>query len=245
MKKLTFSIVADAIFLFLGGGLLLFILLRFWLSAPLALAISLLAAFAASTLSARRKSRKYAGSTVKKSEEKACAALIEALPLLAGSALDGVRRALRAYANAPAEGEEKSETVRCRFAFRYAPFSRDDAAELLRAARPAGAVFSAEFDAEAKSMLESRGIRAVGGAEIYRALSEANALPALPDRPAKPKWHELFRATFRKSRAGQFLVLGITLLAFSMIVPFPVYYLVSGGLFVLYALTARLFGKAD
>ena len=233
MKKCTFPIFCDTLFLFICGTAFCFIVSRFYLSPLVSLLLSVSVGGLTCLLFLRRKSRAYQGAAIKKTEEAECKKLLEALPLLRGKERDSVKAVL-----STSEGPAV-------FYFRYQPMSKDQAALLLRADRHPARLYATALSDEARALLFHTDVSVTEGAGIYRALKDQNALPPLPQTPKRRGAKEILRVFFRKKNAVRYLAYGVLLLAMSMVVPFPVYYVTCGGLFLSYAIVARFWGKPD
>lgn len=78
---------------------------------------------------------------------------------------------------------------------------------------------------------------------VVPLLNKYGLLPKNEKQEIKKK--NLFKALFKKANGGHFLIYGITLIAMSFIVFYPIYYVVSGVLFAVFGLIALFFGKID
>ncbi len=107
-----------------------------------------------------------------------------------------------------------------------------------------GTIYCDEISPEADGFLAQFSIRAVKGVEIYRRCKEANKLPKryVSEPYFTKKKKRLPRVWFAKSNSRRFLLCGGLLLLSSLLVPFPYYYLVFGGILVLAAVLIRILG---
>lgn len=78
---------------------------------------------------------------------------------------------------------------------------------------------------------------------VIPILNKYGLLPKTEKQEIKKR--NLFKALFKKANGGRFLIYGITLIAMSFIVFYPIYYVVSGVLFAVFGLIAMFFGKID
>ncbi len=233
MKKCTFPIFCDTLFLFFGGTILSFVLSRFYLAPVWSLILSCSVGLLSCLLFLRRKSHAYQGAVIKKTEEAECKKLLETLPILSLKDRSAVKDALSA---------KEEDAV---FYFRYAPMSKDYAAILIRASKRPVHLFATVLSDEARTLLSYTKNTVTEGAGLYRALKDQNALPPLPQPPKRRNVREIIRVFFRKKNAARYLAYGVLLLGMSLLVPFPVYYIVCGGLFTSYAIVARFWGTND
>lgn len=83
--------------------------------------------------------------------------------------------------------------------------------------------------------------------EIYDKLNELGALPeSYPFAESlKPKLKDLLKRAVRRSNAGRLFWCGLWLTLFSYFTFFPVYYIVSGGIFLVLSAVCVLFGARD
>ena len=131
--------------------------------------------------------------------------------------------------------------------FSMQPVSADDIAKLIRfyGEEPFSIACNA-LSAESESLLSSFGIKAIRGKEIYALCKRTNCIPErlfcgdTPRRTAKAK----LQRTFSKKNARPFFVSGLVLLCMSLFTLFPVYYLITGSVLLVSAVTVRAFGYA-
>ena len=112
----------------------------------------------------------------------------------------------------------------------------------------AAVILSADFSANAKKFAEKFGkkIKLVPIAPLYARLKELDALPPIserftPKRRSASEWMELI---FLKSSSRGYFTAGAMLLILSFIVPYKLYYVISGTVLTLFSLFLRFFGKA-
>ena len=109
-------------------------------------------------------------------------------------------------------------------------------------------ILSADFSANAKKFAEKFGkkVKLVPIAPLYARLKELDALPPIserftPKRRSASEWMELI---FLKSSSRGYFTAGAMLLILSFIVPYKLYYVISGTVLTLFSLFLRFFGKA-
>ena len=96
-----------------------------------------------------------------------------------------------------------------------------------------------------KGWLHSGDIGRMDADEVYLLLKETDNLPEqyiMGSRMKKSLKNGLLRRLGKKSARG-YLLAGVSLLLFSLISIFPVYYIVAGGLMLAAAVLVRIFGK--
>ena len=107
------------------------------------------------------------------------------------------------------------------------------------------AFFSIEFTPEALKLAKETGekIKLVSGEELYKALKEIEKLPKplTVNSEKNYKFLTLLKSTFQKKKVGTIAFYGATLLVLSRFVFYPLFYIVTGTAFLLYALTIKFF----
>ena len=101
------------------------------------------------------------------------------------------------------------------------------------------------FSIEATAFVDGFGsrIKLVALSEFFPLLKKVQTLPEggfLPSRK-KTSFLNLLKATFSKGKAKTFATYGSFLLIMSRFVFFPVWYIISGSLFLIYAITIKFF----
>lgn len=131
--------------------------------------------------------------------------------------------------------------------FTMQPVSADAVAHLLREhGETPFTLLCNELSPEAEKLLASFGRKVVKGDEIYALFSETETTPAplicgeIPRKTAKTK----LKRAFGKHNARPFFMCGILLLLMSLFTLFPLYYLITGSVLLMCAVSVRLFGYA-
>lgn len=135
--------------------------------------------------------------------------------------------------------------------FRFEKVSADDVARAYRAA-PTGYTtefWGITFTDEAVKLAETSGekIKLIYLADIFPLLKKHDIVPSggISRTKEKNKFFTLLKKTFDRKKAKTFALYGFTLLALSYFAFFPVWYIVCGSVFLLYALAATFFSKRD
>lgn len=131
--------------------------------------------------------------------------------------------------------------------FTMQPVSADAVALLLRelGTEPFTLLCNA-LSPEAEKLLTSFGKKAIRCDEVYSLFARTNTMPdplicgEIPRRTVKQKLHR----TFGKRNARPFFVSGLLLLFMSLFTFFPIYYLVTGSILLVCAVSVRFFGYA-
>ncbi len=86
-------------------------------------------------------------------------------------------------------------------------------------------------------------IRVIPLSEFFVILKETNTLPegGILPKENKISFFELLKASFSREKAKKFALYGAFLLAMSRFVFFPVWYIISGSIFLIYAITIKFF----
>lgn len=100
------------------------------------------------------------------------------------------------------------------------------------------------FDLSATDFCAAERVDAISAENFLPVLKRYGLLPCAVNA-AKPKKEGLLRRVMKKVNGIKLIVYGAALFAMSFIVFYPVYYVVSGVIFIVFGLIARFFGKTD
>lgn len=132
--------------------------------------------------------------------------------------------------------------------FTMQPLSADEIARLIREYPDTPfTVVCNDLTAEAEKLLVQFGLRAMKGNEVYALFTRTETMPdplILGEIPRKSAKRTL-RRIFSKKSARPFFTSGILLLFMSLFTFFPIYYLVSGTVLMLLAVSVRFLGYAQ
>lgn len=152
----------------------------------------------------------------------------------------------------PAPYRAKKDTVlsaqsRALVRFRFEKVTADELSPLVRAKEERKAAFAGAFTDEAKKLADSFGLRLVEAPEVYALVKESGCMPdPLIVPPVKKNgFLQKLRAGVRRKAWRGYAFAGISLLLFSLLTIFPVYYIVTGSILLAAALLVRFFGKKD
>lgn len=129
--------------------------------------------------------------------------------------------------------------------FQLTPLCSDDALPLLcEQTEGVFAILCNGLAQDAEEFLRRFDVRVVTIEEIYAALKQQNALPKtyLGERAFEQKRKRKSAIYFARSNSKRCLIGGAMLLLSSLLVPFPLYYLIFGGILLVSALLLRLYG---
>lgn len=107
-------------------------------------------------------------------------------------------------------------------------------------------VMATAFTKEADALALAFGIRQMDAGKVYALLKDTDKLPEnyiMGSRMKRSIKNGLKLRLSKKSWKG-YLLAGTSLLLFSLISVFPVYYIAAGGLLLAAAVLVRVFGKA-
>lgn len=140
-----------------------------------------------------------------------------------------------------------SEKGRALVRFRFEKVTADELSPLVRAKEERKAVFAGAFTEEAKKLAGSFGLRLIEAPEVYALVKESGCMPDPLLAPPGQRGSILqrLRAGIRRRAWRGYAFAGVSLLLFSLLTIFPVYYIVSGSLLLAAALLVRFFGKRD
>lgn len=129
--------------------------------------------------------------------------------------------------------------------FSLSPVKADEALSFsrLRTGMPK-TILCANIEESAYKLCQKLNIRVKAGDEVYAFLKEKNALPEtyLGEESTEKKYGRRIRLWFSRANAKRFLVCAALLLLTALISPFPYYYFIFGGVFLLAAVLIKLFG---
>ena len=152
----------------------------------------------------------------------------------------------------PAPYRAKKDTVlsaqsRALVRFRFEKVTADELSPLVRAKEERKAAFAGAFTDEAKKLADSFGLRLVEAPEVYALVKESGCMPdPLIAPPVKKNgFLQKLRAGVRRKAWRGYAFAGVSLLLFSLLTIFPVYYIVTGSILLAAALLVRFFGKKD
>lgn len=251
MKKINFSFVSDVLFYGACAFVLALSVLRYFrvplvLSLGASVAIGLTVSMAAGFLLYQKNKKRLLSRREREARDK----------LMLHFALEKPERVrvqlLEAFLadekNAHCfEDELCIEDTPCVPIFTLEPVSADEVARLIRKFGDRKIMIACrETTQEAEKLLQAFGIEKLGENEIYALFERTKKTPEplicgeVPRRTGKKK----LQRAFSKSNAHPFFVSGALLLIMSLFTFFPVYYIISGSVLLLLAITTRFFGYA-
>lgn len=251
MRKFDFPLWADTAFYAICTFAVSFCILRYYrVSVAVAATVSVLFALAAGAISFLLQSGIRRRKTLNKREREQREKLLLHLAL---EKPERVRAALlQAYLadgkDAHCLGDDLSvDGVTVVPLFTMEPVSADGVAHLLRKFGRNFLLVCNSLTADAEKLLDSFSVKTERGDEVYALFSRTETTPSplicgdVPRRSAKQR----LQTSFSKKNARPFFVSGLLLLFMSLFVLFPVYYLVTGSVLLLLAVTVRIFGYAS
>ncbi len=134
------------------------------------------------------------------------------------------------------------------FAFfpEYFPIKAERLMELLRnnpTIRPLSIVACAYAEGT-QTVADAFGAKLLDPKEVFSAMKTQQLFPPFPKEEEKKRFQvrKYFRVLFTRKRSKRFFVLGAWMTVFSLFIPFPTYYLISGGIFLFLSAFCLLFG---
>lgn len=249
MKKLDFPLIADTLFYSLCVWFSSLCILRYFkVGIGISIAAATLFAFSTGGLvflfTYGRHKRRNLSKREKEDKERLMLHLALERPERVRAALLTALTADEKTAHC--EGDELSmEDERAVPMFTMQPVSADAIAAEIRKGAPF-VFLGNSLTPEAAKLLSSFSCKAILGDEIFELFARTETTPAplicseIPRKTVKDK----FRRSFRKTNARPFFISGLLLMVMSLFAFFPVYYLISGGVLLITAVTVRLFGYA-
>lgn len=246
MRHINFAMISDTFFTAACAFALSFTVLRFyvrklWLTATLA-ALFAVAAGAAAFFFMLKKRRKKLSLSRGDRQAKTLSKYLATLPdkvcaELFAKALNGT------YCGGNLiELPQGYAAVR----FRMRPLEEDDVAALLRSGAPRGtSLYCAEAGDGAATFAEECGIKILTAPSAFKALEESGNLPNLPLSEKRGKRLEKLRKRFKRRLFPSLFFSGLSLLGFSFITFYPVYYIVTGGVLLALSALSLLIGQSS
>ncbi len=131
--------------------------------------------------------------------------------------------------------------------FRLAPLSEDDVAKVVKFKTDKRKVILCNRLCEgAKSLADAFLIETVTADEFYLKVKENDLLPEkfVYEEKKKPNGLRRIKARFKRKLFRPLFISGLSLMLFSFITSFAIYYIVVGGILLILSAAALIFGKA-
>ncbi len=252
MKRYSFAVWADVIFVFAVSYLFFIALWRYvFRSFIKALPLALLFAGLLAALAFRRLSKKSRTSALRKKEREECESLALQLAFTSQEEVSNLIAALLSC-----KGKEISVTENRIFyedkvvypVFRMNPLGGDDIACIVKEnSAPKAVVYCNKLSAEGASLAASFQMETVTMERVYTELKEAELIPPLQSVFQAPKkgFRQKLEARLARKTSRAYAFSGVSLLLVGFISIYPVYYIVSGGILLCIAVLIRFFGKKE
>lgn len=251
MKKIDFPLIADSLFYAVCAGFFSLCLLRYYRVPVIgAIALAILFAAAVGGLTFLFVFGKHRKRNLSKAEREERDALLLHLAL---ERPERIRATLLSAYAADGKAAHCAGDTLCVDGTEYLaeftlqPLSADRLAHMIREhGKDQFRLVCNALSPEAEKLASSFGIKADRGDDVYALFKKTDTMPAplicgeIPRKTVKSKLHR----SFSKTNARPFLVSGLVLLTMSLFTFFPVYYLVTGSILLLSAVTVRMFGYA-
>jgi hypothetical protein len=130
--------------------------------------------------------------------------------------------------------------------FRLNPLSPDDIVGAITFKSPKSKVILCNTTTkEAKELAENFGVILLTLSELYPKLKEKNLLPEkyIFEGTIKPSFIKRVKLKFNRKFAPALFWCGLAFLFFSFFTFYPIYYIVTGGVFILFSAVCLVFGK--
>lgn len=253
--KNKIPLLSDSLFLLVSTFLIVLAFLNNGMPRPLAFSIALATAISATMLFYRGKTRRENKIALKKSDERAAESL--AVQMNFNSVQENLsilENAVR-KANVPFRREktalrltEKNVVLCPRFSFDGVTKTEIALVFTALTEEETAVVLSATFSDEIKIFARrfNGRVRLTDGTVLFAKLKERDALPPVTRAftPQKRTLSERLQLVFLKSSARGYFTAGTMLLILSLIVPYRLYYVLSGTLLTLFSLFLRFFGRS-
>lgn len=252
MKKTALTVVGDSFFVFLVTFILTFVVFYYYLGYPISFILSSLLSITLSTATFFLLRKKFFKDSLKRSEAEFLKKIGDQFLLM--SEIQATNEICKAYKLDEKEIKTDNEftyinekIVFCKFTFNG--LSPADIAEVYKKmpTNSKAIVFSIEFNQETKTLADKLNIELISLQTLYSVMKKVNYYPEIKIDLAdkKPKFKEVLKGMFLKSHAKNYLLAGIMLVFLSFLTPFKIYYLIFGGVFLIFSVLCRFFGKSE
>ncbi|MBE7091450.1 MAG: hypothetical protein E7363_06040 [Clostridiales bacterium] len=128
----------------------------------------------------------------------------------------------------------------------YFPLKAEQVVDLLRnnpSVRPI-TVVACEYEENVQAILTAFDASFISPKELFAEMKKQNRFPPISTdkSPRKPPLNQRIRAFLTRKRSKRFFMLGAWTTVFSLFIPFPTYYLISGGIFLSLSAFCLIFG---
>lgn len=253
--KTYFALISDCVFTLAVCFLLCFFALNYFIERPFSIAFAFILAAAITMLYFKIALDKYSASKSQRKAQKELDAAVFSLNLLTAEKNNLLLiKALTKQGYRPERkkcGVFLSDKAAAIFLFfSFSPVTKADVVKVFNNLKNGYTAYmvAPSFDGDIIdfiSRFEGK-IKTATAKDYYLFLKENDCLPKerLPAKQEK-KGLNILSALLEKRKAKRFLSFGLIFLGMTFIVPFKIYYTVSGCLFLLYALILHLFGRRE
>ena len=252
--KFSFAFISDLLFTAFISFILCFVAFAYFLPRNYSVLFSLLLALIFTILFFLIKGKKDKTKYLRKKEQRAIDQTINEIQFLPKNEI--IRLFERAFKNKNITYERKrncivhveNNTVYL-FKFGFETVTKADVLRAYNSFRNSKVnIFSESFASDVKdfSLRFDGKVILTDKRGVYEFLKDANSLPEISSRA--PKDNKLKRAVeefFKMKKARKYLAFGLMCLAFSFVTAYKLYYVVFGGVLLLFSLLCRMFGKTN
>ena len=255
--SLFIPVAADAFFLCVATFLICFTTLRFSLSLGLSAMIAAVFSFLISAVFLYFMKKRTQKKLATKEDVKRLQKCVQTLGLMPYKEADDFffRLLSKKLSGTIAFGEEgrnfyRTETDYSVFLPTYYPISAKHVLSVWKSNpdfRPL-TVYTLSAESEAVAICKTLKIELKQADDLYLLMKETNLFPpfeTIEKTSLKTRLKTLASSVVKRKQSKRFFFLGSWMLVFSIFIPYPVYYLVCGSLFLSVSLLTRLFGAKE
>ena len=254
MHKIKFSVVSDIIFSFFCSFIICVLLLYYFIGRLYSMILSFWIALLVAVITAKILTDKYKIKMLTRKQEKECEDTLTALNFLSKKEVENVFFEGLQKANLNPQRlsgrilvEQKNQVYFFKFAFETV--SKADIVKCFNKLnqKQTACICSETFSSEVIEFAHRFGkkIKLLDGKTCYKFLSENESLPKSVNFFEKDKKPSIKNNLLLRKNAKKFFLFGVLFCVMSFFVPIKLYYLISGGVMLIFSLILRLFGRRE
>ena len=252
MTKTFILKIFDTLFIAFSAFLIFFVILNYFLDKAYALCLAISFSLVVATFSFKSLTEKNQDKLIKKKHEKDLERVCGSLCFLGTKELNNVFSKLFSDCEKKKGGfyDPESKTLHLYF-FKFEGLTKTDIVKAYNkiTKNERAIIYTAYCDEKTLdfSHLFGNKIEVVYYEKVYELLKNANLLDEVRRdlNFSLPKKKGSFKGFLNKKRAKKFFAFGAVFLLLSFIVPFKLYYIISGAIFIILSLLSKFFGKND
>lgn len=252
MKRLDFPLILDILFIFAAFFFLSFTVLRYYInSVTLSFWLGLLVAALSALIGFKLISPRHKNASLKAGDFDKKNEVFFNLALADEKTVQDYFLSLFEKKGIPAQKQSggiyltEKETLAV-FMFKLTAFNADDLARVIKNSNgKKTAIFTDTANGEALSFAKKTGLQLIDSDSIFALMKDCEHYPECAYKLKTKEKIQIvnFNIQLTRKKAKRFLLFGGMLLLFSMLVAFPIYYLVAGNILIIISLFLKFYGK--